>query len=602
MSDSPSEKLIYVKELISEFRIEEALQITKEIEKIEYLTPEEILMTLAYSANIHYYLGQFEILLRIAEQLYQKSQVMNMPLFSLDALHYKGRALHLQGKLKEMGEIIEQHEKIFNSIPEEESLEYKERKAILLIMKSHKEFYEGAYDLALEHQKKSLAIFQEVNPNSSYILGIYVMMPHPLTAKGELNQALKANEKALSLTPEREIFYIGLVNSMIYQSMGNIYFEKGNFKSAFDYHSRVLENHRKYNFLTWMHVPFLNIIKVLVAQNKLIQAKNYLEQFKQHNEVTQTQLGAYSFQFARALILKSGSRMQEHVEAQNILKDLVNKFPDQNSAIILLCDIYFDEFKIFNQMDILNDIQPLIGQLLKNAKLENSYSLLANVKLLEAKLALLQINMVDARKFLTEAQKIANEHDLELLASEISKEHDHLLEELKLWESFRKEQSSVAERLKLVSIDNILERMQGKREIEIPEIHVEEPIFLLIMDKGGITYFNYSFISDWDFDDLFSSFMSAFNSFSAEIFSKSIDRVKIGDTTILVNPIKPYLACYVIKGQSYPAQQKLSRFSETIKSTGEIWDALNKAAKTSEMLELDNPPCLGNIVNKIFFN
>jgi hypothetical protein len=222
------------------------------------------------------------------------------------------------------------------------------------------------------------------------------------------------------------------------------------------------------------------------------------------------------------------------------------------------------------------------------------------VKLLQAKLALIQVSMVEARKLLTEAQKIADDHDLQLLAGEISREHDHLLEELKLWESFKKTQASVPERLKLASIDGVMERLQGKRAIEVPESSVEESILLLIMDKSGVAYFNHSFIGDWDFDDLFSSFMSAFNTFSGEIFSNSIDRVKIADNTILIKPIEPFLACYVIKGQSYPAQQKLTRFSDAIKASPEIWKALNRAAKTSEMLELDNPPSLGSTVNEIF--
>jgi hypothetical protein len=222
------------------------------------------------------------------------------------------------------------------------------------------------------------------------------------------------------------------------------------------------------------------------------------------------------------------------------------------------------------------------------------------LKLLQAKLALLQVNLVEARKLLTEAQKVADEHGLQLLAGEISKEHDRLLEELKLWESFKKEKASVSERLKLASIDGVMERLQGRRAIEVPEASIEEPILLLIMDNSGVAYFNHSFIGEWDFDDLFSSFMSAFNTFSGEIFSRSIDRIKIGENTILINPIEPFLACYVIKGQSYPAQQKLTRFSDTIKASPEIWGALNRAVKTSEMLELDNPPSLGSTVNEIF--
>jgi hypothetical protein len=269
--------------------------------------------------------------------------------------------------------------------------------------------------------------------------------------------------------------------------------------------------------------------------------------------------------------------------------------------VINLCELYFDEFRIFNQLDILEEIQLLLDHLQRNVIVSfDSYSLLANVKLFQAKLALIQINMVEARKLLTEAQQIADEHDLQLLAGEISREHDHLLEELKVWDSIKKEQASIAERLKLTSVNTVLERMQGRRAIELPEFDTEEPILILIMDKSGVTYFNYSFVENWDFSDLFSSFMSAFNTFSSEIFSRSIDRIKIGENTILINPIEPYLACYIIKGQSYPAQQKLTRFSETIKSTEEIWEALNKAAKTSEMLELNNPPSLGSTVNEIF--
>jgi len=44
----------------------------------------------------------------------------------------------------------------------------------------------------------------------------------------------------------------------------------------------------------------------------------------------------------------------------------------------------------------------------------------------------------------------------------------------------------------------------------------------------------------------------------------------------------------------------MSIFSDAIKASPEIWEALNRATKTSEMLELDNPPSLGSTVNEIF--
>jgi hypothetical protein len=94
--------------------------------------------------------------------------------------------------------------------------------------------------------------------------------------------------------------------------------------------------------------------------------------------------------------------------------------------------------------------------------------------------------------------------------------------------------------------------------------------------------------------------MSAFETFSSEVFSESIDRIKIGENLILINPLESLLVCYVVKGQSYPALQKLHRFSDAIKWNTEIRESLNRALQTGEVLELDNPPSLGDVVNENF--
>ncbi len=89
----------------------------------------------------------------------------------------------------------------------------------------------------------------------------------------------------------------------------------------------------------------------------------------------------------------------------------------------------------------------------------------------------------------------------------------------------------------------------------------------------------------------------------AELFLREIiedDIVYNNFHVILINPIESFLVCYVIKGQSYPALKKLNRFTETIKENSEIWQALNKSAKTSEMLELNKPLALKKIINEIF--
>ncbi len=70
----------------------------------------------------------------------------------------------------------------------------------------------------------------------------------------------------------------------------------------------------------------------------------------------------------------------------------------------------------------------------------------------------------------------------------------------------------------------------------------------------------------------------------------------------LVNLVELFLTCYVIKGQSYPALQKLTRFTETIRENLEIWQTLNISIKTSEILEINNPPALKTVINEIFLS
>ena len=89
MPNSASEELKIVKTLIDKGKIRDTLQLIKNIEKIEDLTPEERLRTLYYKGRVYIYLGQPDISFEIAEQLYQKSQKIKHPLFSLDAFTLK---------------------------------------------------------------------------------------------------------------------------------------------------------------------------------------------------------------------------------------------------------------------------------------------------------------------------------------------------------------------------------------------------------------------------------------------------------------------------------------------------------------------------------
>jgi len=143
--------------------------------------------------------------------------------------------------------------------------------------------------------------------------------------------------------------------------------------------------------------------------------------------------------------------------------------------------------------------------------------------------------------------------------------------------------------------------MLKKKPAEIPETSPESPILLLIMANSGIPIYTKIFNKEWEIrEDLFSGFLSAFNSFSNEIFSEGLDRASFGKYTIFMTGMPPLMSCYVFKGQSFLAHQKFSKFNETLHESEQIWKKLISASSTGLVIRDDSSSGLGKLVKTIF--
>jgi tetratricopeptide (TPR) repeat protein len=426
--------------------------------------------------------------------------------------------------------------------------------------------------------------------------------------------ALNSHKNALELSEGKNMLII--VSAISFYYIGKIYYQQGKLDQAIEFLKKDMNILENIDTLLGINLPHYSglvydtLIRIYLDKNSIDVAREYMARFQKYN--TEKKIPSFIFYLSKARLLKSSNRTRDRADAERELRKIIessgekSKFyslsfsPVYTPALIELCDLYFGEYKTTHNSEILEEIQPLIEMLLKESERVNSYALQAQTLFLQAKLSLLQMNMGDARRYLTKAQRIAEEHNLQLLARSVSKEHDKLLEFLDKLENTRVSEIPITERIDLASLGEIIAQMQGKRTLDPPEIVDEQPILLLIIGQDGVSYFSHPFVEDWDFDDIFGSFMSTFNTFSSEIFEKSIDRIRIDDNFILINHVEQFLVCYVIKGQSYPGLQKLNRFSDAIKWKPDIWEALNKAVQTSELLEFDNPSSLGEVVNEIF--
>ncbi|MHA2473670.1 MAG: tetratricopeptide repeat protein, partial [Promethearchaeota archaeon] len=496
-----SDKLELVKNLVEGRKFKEGLQIIKDIEQREDLTPEELLRTLNYKSWACLGIGQPKKSFEIAEELYQKSQKLNLPLFSVDALFRKEWVLSL-GRHNELVKILVQHESLFNSIPRDGSKEYKEREASLLVMKGIVNFWSGNNDVALKYHTESIKLSEEID--SITLKGWnFGSMAYIYNDIGEINLAIEYGEKALSLFPDQKLV-------TTYSRLGMSYYRKGDLDRALEYNIQCLEIYKKGKAIGGIGIggAYANIIKILLAKKDLNQAQNYLQQFKEdvedfestgnYNELRGYQIYKILFyEFANALVLKNSDRMRDRVEAETILKNIIKEVDPNEilyeyyahesrvNAIVNLCDMLLDKLVESNNPEILNEINPYIIYLITIAENKPSYSLLAETYLLQGRLALVHLNLGEARHLMTKAQTIADEHGLQLLAQRISYEHDKLLEELEIWQNYKNSKISLSERIKHSGVVNVLEVMEKKRAIDVPEVEAEFPILLTIMSKTG---------------------------------------------------------------------------------------------------------------------
>ena len=136
-----------------------------------------------------------------------------------------------------------------------------------------------------------------------------------------------------------------------------------------------------------------------------------------------------------------------------------------------------------------------------------------------------------------------------------------------------------------------------------PELYLDPEAGPLVssIKESGIPVFSKTFADEWKVnEELFGGFLTAFNSFSDEIFSKGFDRAIFGDYAILMQSLHPFMMSYIFKGQSYLAKQRFSHFCEQIKSNGLIWREMLQSRKTGRFLRAKQIPVLERLLNDVF--
>ncbi|MBY9006673.1 MAG: tetratricopeptide repeat protein [Candidatus Lokiarchaeota archaeon] len=514
--------------------------------------------------------------LKIAEELHVEAGIIWNTL-SLGWINYHSRKIDLA---------IQNAEKIL-SISELKGYKYVSTHAFDLI--GHCYNLEGNIQKALYFFQKSLIIRQEEEYNH-LIPQSYFSIGYIYSQKGDLKKSLEYFNKGLK-TPSVE--NRNTLNPAYLISMGKVHGELGDYTTAKRFLLQALDllNNKNilfYHFLTF-HISLAKayhyLIVLSINNNDKENIEDYLTELfnlSENNKGVKQIKQIYSLD--KAILLISNNRLMDIMSAGKILKEIIGEKVIAHEIIIEamlnLCEVLLYELKITGNVDILNELTEILDKLLNIAQTQYLHVLLSETYLMKARISLLHFDINNTRSFLTKAEKIANQHDLKLLANKISHEHDLILNNLENWENKEKLDMSLTESLKNTRYEFLFSKMIRKKIEELP-IGNDIPFYFIILGNlNGQSLYERVFKENQINDgNLIAGFISAINIYGKEAFSTtgSIDRIKHGDNTIIFRSVDSLTFVYVFRGSSYSAVNKLDNFIKKIKAINNLIDTLNQS-------------------------
>lgn len=327
----------------------------------------------------------------------------------------------------------------------------------------------GELDPALDYYQRSLVISEELGdkPNTALAtnnLGEIHML------RGELGQALEHFQKCLELYEElgfKQEVALSLCN------MGEVNRKKGSFEQALDYYQQSLAIYEELENASYAAVVLFHLLWVALEREDPSLAQRYLKKLEQINERKENKVIDQRYRVAKALWLKSSKVARHKLEAEKMLEEVIEEDVREHSlavtAMILLCELLLSELKITGEEELFGKIKELTNRLLEISKKQSSHWLLAETYLLQSKLALIELDMGQARKLLAQAYSIAEEKGLSRLARGVARERDSLLSQLKKWELLIQQEPSKQKMIDMTHIDDLLEQMIQKTVTSVME-------------------------------------------------------------------------------------------------------------------------------------
>ncbi|MHA2032397.1 MAG: tetratricopeptide repeat protein [Candidatus Kariarchaeaceae archaeon] len=460
----------------------------------------------------------------------------------------------------------------------------------------------GEYLENLDDHKKAAAIYEELKVDRSIAL-ISNNIGYTYLLMGEINLSEEYLIRSLDLGEKnkKQDYARALSN------YGILLTQKGEFNNAHEYFRQALQIQKQIGNRSETAYTLFELITLTILMGNTDEAQSLLDELRSEFEQFPHEYVSVLYELAVALVKKSGNRFKLKLEATNILQKIIDKPPFSIHhyvlAMKLLCEILLEELQIYENAEILDEINNIVTKLEEMGQSKGSSWVLNEALLLKSKLYLIENRVPEAIDTLLESKKIAEQKGLTNLAHHITNVYNDLKYQLGFWEELDQRQASLKERVEQSDIIDLVQSLQSKSlTYQIKETEI--PIMMLIINSGGLVKLRYKFGNiEGLHEHLIGGFLSAINSFFTDVFTEknSLDRIRSKDYTILLRSTEEYLFCYIFKGQSLFAAQKLESFVQEIIIRDDI---LRRFGSPKDVItpNISDPYNILPIISKYFLN
>ncbi len=317
----------------------------------------------------------------------------------------------------------------------------------------------GKFNEAISFYLRCISISEKIDARK-YLVYSYGNLGETYRLLYEFDLAKEYLELALKLYQEMSN---KVIIAVIQGNLAVIDYKLNEIDSAIKGLNDVINIFEKYNNFTYASEYSFHLIMIYLNQKKADLALEEYRRISKFTEKQPTEINNLRLRLSNALIKKHKNQLIDKAEAQKELIELANSetiyFEFNVLSLIHLCDLYLEEYQIYNQPEVLDKAITITNRIYNLAILENSFSLNIEALLLKAKLLLIQgeISLVD--NALKKAEVEIKRRRIPSLESKILEEQTNLVRQIKQWVDLSSKSEPLRKRIDEQELNSYIEKI-----------------------------------------------------------------------------------------------------------------------------------------------